>query len=69
MKERKNSLSENLVVCRQCLMAIESREGSQATKKHYVDIEYDDNSNLIEEPNSYCDWCEDYGFDELYELV
>lgn len=49
---------ENLWVCEHCLMAIESREGNQATLKHYVD-----------EDESKCDWCEEVGFDTLYEIV
>ena len=48
-------------ICDHCLAAIESREGNQATMKHYVD-EYD----ALE---SKCDWCKDIGFDVLYELV
>lgn len=52
---------ENLWVCSHCLMAIESREGNQATLKHYVD-ENDD----IE---SKCEWCETVGHSELYELI
>jgi hypothetical protein len=41
-------------------MAIESREGNQATLVHYIDED---------DEESVCDWC---GFDEcdkLYELV
>lgn len=54
-------LRENLWVCDHCLAAIESREGNQATLRHSVD-EYDD----IE---SKCEWCEEVGFDTLYELI
>ena len=52
---------KNLWVCERCLMAIESREGNQATLKHYVD-ENDD-------VESKCEWCEEVGFDHLYELI
>lgn len=52
---------ENLWVCEHCLAAIESREGNQATLKHYVDEDDDVESK--------CDWCEEVGFDTLYELV
>jgi hypothetical protein len=49
---------EKLWVCKNCLMAIESREGNQATLRHSVD-----------EDDCKCDWCEDEGFDTLYELI
>ena len=52
---------ENLWVCERCLMAIESREGNQVTLKHYVDYTNEDKFK--------CDWCEESGFRELYELV
>ena len=52
---------ENMWVCERCLMAIESHEGNQATLRHHVDDEL--------ETESKCDWCEEYGFDILYELV
>ena len=52
---------EKLWVCERCLMAIESREGNQATMRHYVD-EGDKNE-------SKCEWCEQDGFDTLYELI
>ena len=51
---------EKLWVCEHCLMAIESREGAQATLRH--DIDDDD-------IDSKCDWCKEDGFDRLYELV
>ena len=51
---------ETMWVCSHCLMAIESREGNQATLRHWVD-EDDDESK--------CDWCNEIGFDTLYELV
>lgn len=52
-------------VCEHCLAAIESREGNQAILKHYIDLEYDPE----DEEASKCDWCEEVGFDVLYELV
>ena len=54
-------MREKLWVCDHCLAAIESREGNQATLRHWVD-EFD-------EEESKCGWCEDTGFDTLYELV
>jgi hypothetical protein len=42
-------------------MAIESREGNQAVLRHWVDEEDTEESK--------CDWCEQYGFYELYELI
>lgn len=54
-------LREKMWVCEHCLMAIESREGNQATLRHAVD-ENDD-------VESECDWCGENGFDTLYELV
>ena len=50
-----------LWVCEHCLAAIESREGYQPVYKHYVDEDNDGESK--------CDWCEEYGFDVLYELL
>ena len=52
---------KNLWVCERCLMAIESREGSQVTLKHYVDE--------ADAVDSQCEWCEECGFDTLYELI
>ena len=52
---------EKLWVCEHCLMAIESREGHQATLKHFVDEE--------DENESKCEWCEEHGFYTLYELI
>ena len=54
-------LRKTMWVCEHCLMAIESREGNQATLKHYVDED--------DEIESKCDWCKEYGFDTLYELI
>lgn len=51
---------EKLWVCEHCLMAIESREGVQATLRH--DVDEDDTE-------SKCNWCKEGGFDRLYELV
>lgn len=52
---------EKLTVCERCLMAIESREGDQVTRRIYCD-ENDENE-------SRCDWCGESGFDKLYELI
>jgi hypothetical protein len=52
---------DSMLVCEHCLWAIESREGHQATLSHYVDEE--------DECESKCDWCEQDGFDLLYELI
>lgn len=54
-------LRDKMWVCEHCLMAIESREGNQATLRHSVD----ENDNVESE----CDWCYENGFDTLYELV
>lgn len=51
---------DTLWVCDHCLMAIESREGNQATLVHYIDEE---------DEESKCDWCGDDGCDRLYELI
>ena len=48
-----------LRVCERCLMAIESREGSQVTRKIYVD----------EDSPQKCDWCETDDNDILYEIL
>lgn len=52
---------DKMWVCEHCLWAIESREGRQAIMPHYIDEE--------ENEESKCDWCEEDGFDLLYELV
>ena len=52
---------ENLRVCDHCLRAIESREGSQPVLEVYVDEN--------DESESMCMWCEENGFDVLYEIV
>ena len=52
---------ETLWVCDHCLLAIESREGNQATLRHSVDE--------TDAVDSRCGWCHDVGFDTLYELI
>ena len=51
-------------VCLHCLLAIESREGSQATQR--IPIDPDDYE-------SKCEWCgetaDEGGFDELHEII
>jgi hypothetical protein len=54
-------LRENMWVCEHCLCAIENHEGNQAVLRHSVDEDDDVGSK--------CDWCEEVGFDTLYELV
>ena len=61
MLEEQARRADHLFVCSHCLMAIESREGNQVTLKHYVDEDDDVESK--------CEWCEQSGFDTLYELV
>ena len=57
---------ETMWVCDHCLAAIESREGNQATLRHNIDLECDEEDF---EEMSKCDWCEENGFDTLYELI
>lgn len=52
---------ENLWLCEHCLEGLESREGNQATLKHYVDE--------MDAIDSRCEWCKECGFDTLYELI
>jgi hypothetical protein len=52
---------DNLKVCEHCLAAIESREGKQVTRTHYIDCD--------DLEGSKCEWCEEEGFDVLYELL
>ena len=54
-------LRKTMWVCDHCLTAIESREGNQAVLRHFVDEDDDVESK--------CDWCEEVGFDTLYELI
>lgn len=61
VKEELIMAREKLWVCEHCLWAIESREGNQATLRHYVDEE--------DENESKCEWCEEHGFYVLYELI
>ena len=52
----------NLRVCDHCLSAIMSREGTLP----YIIYDVDD----VEDPEeSKCEWCEQDGFDTLYELI
>lgn len=57
---------DTLWVCEHCLWAIESREGNQAILCHDICLEYDEEDF---DEMSKCDWCEEDGFDILYELV
>ena len=56
-----NEERKTLWVCDHCRAYLASREGYQPTMPHDVDPE-----DPIE---SKCDWCEEDGFDTLYELV
>ena len=60
MEERKN-----LWICERCLAAIISREGNQAILPHDIALEFDEDD--VEATK--CDWCEQDGFDRLYELI
>ena len=51
----------NLRVCEHCLAAIQSREGYLPTLTLYVDEE--------DPIASKCEWCEQDGYDTLYELI
>ena len=53
-------------VCEYCLMAIESREGRQATLAHDIELECDEEDF---DEMSKCDWCEESGNITLYELI
>ena len=71
-----------MIVCRQCLQAIESHEGNQIQRKlNCVDdtdlivySEYDDDGNFIKDEYGtqecvFCEWCEEYvPIDEAYEI-
>lgn len=61
MEERKN-----LWICPYCLMAIESHEGNQATLRHDIGLEYDEEEF---DEMSKCDWCGQVGYNVLYELT
>lgn len=54
-------MEDNLKVCWHCLLGIESHEGKQFTKELWIDED--------DMENSKCDWCEETGFDTLYELI
>lgn len=60
MKTHENAPAapQPLRVCSRCLMAIESHEGQQITRKIYLDED---------DPHT-CDWCEDEITDVLYEI-
>ena len=54
-------MKDSFMVCEHCLWAIESHEGKQVTITHYIDEE--------EENEFHCVWCEESGFDKLYEIL
>ena len=51
----------NMRVCERCLAYLMSREGRLPNVAVYVDED--------EEDESTCEWCEESGFDTLYELL
>lgn len=57
---------KTLWVCEHCLAGIVSREGRQAVLTHDIELEFDEED--LDEASK-CDWCEEVGFDTLYELV
>lgn len=54
---RKAETEHNLTVCEHCLMGIECHEGKQITRTIYCD------------DNGVCEWCEEEGFDTLFEIL
>lgn len=58
-----------MIVCKQCLQAIESHEGNQVKRKLNS---FDDGELIIEdgiEELVHCEWCEeDVPIDEMYEI-
>ena len=56
-------------VCESCLAAIESHEGRRATRQVDFDVEYDENGDYIPGTGGKCVWCEEDGFDTLYEIL
>lgn len=50
--------NKKLCVCIYCLLAIESREGPQATLPIFLD----------DEDETPCDWCGEYLDSQLYEI-
>ena len=53
-------MSRTLRVCEHCLWGIEAHEGKQRALQVWVDED--------EPEQSRCDWCEEDGFDSLYEI-
>lgn len=58
-----------MIICKQCLQAIESHEGSQIVRK----LNSTDDEELIIEDGMeelvHCEWCkEDVPIDEAYEI-
>ena len=49
-----------MYVCEHCLYGIEAHEGTRRKLQIFVDEE--------DEKESFCDWCEESGFDTLYEI-
>lgn len=61
LKDRIEAQRKTMWVCERCLSAIECHEGKQAIMEHSVD-----EHNAQE---SYCEWCDEVGFDTLFELI
>ena len=70
-----------MIVCENCLRAIESHEGNQTSRKlnsfddadKIVYGDYDTEGNFIEDESDeeyiYCEWCNEYILlDEAYEI-
>jgi hypothetical protein len=54
-----------MLVCRHCLIAIESHEGQQV----YKNLEWTD-ERIDENDECFCEWCEEYyDKDEIVELL
>lgn len=58
---KKNKIEPHLYVCDRCLSAIIAHEGNQVVRCWDVDSD--------NEIQSKCDWCGEFGFCELYELI
>lgn len=67
-----------MVICENCLRAIENHEGNQSSRKldaadKIVYGDYDTEGNFIEDESGeeyiYCEWCNEYiSLDEAYEI-
>lgn len=55
-----NMTEKPMRVCQHCLWGIEAHEGYQHAMPIYVDED--------DEEGSRCEWCDEFGFDTLYEI-